>query len=120
VYAKAVKTGDVALFMTLWDANPVKSNQGKPMFIGMDAIQKARTASAQAGTFESFAIGITGTYVDETIGFAYGNYTYTLMPANGGKTVKFEGKYETIFRKQADGTWKIWCDASNSNVPPAQ
>jgi uncharacterized protein (TIGR02246 family) len=116
-YATAVMTGDVAQWMSLWVDDGVKSVDGKPMFIGKDAIQKVRTAAAKAGKYESFEIGITGSYVDQTIGFAYGNYSYILVLASNGATVKAEGKYQTIFRKQADGTWKIWLDSISSNLP---
>jgi ketosteroid isomerase-like protein len=42
---------------------------------------------------------------------------YTFVPRSGGGELKGDGKYETIFKRQADGTWKIFRDCFNSNLP---
>jgi ketosteroid isomerase-like protein len=51
-------------------------------------------------------------------GFARGTYSALLVPKAGGEEIPIDGKYLTIFKKQADGTWKIYRDAFNSSVPP--
>ena len=36
-----------------------------------------------------------------------------------GKQVNDTGKYVVVFRKQADGAWKVAADIFNSDLPPA-
>ncbi len=119
-YSDLMMAGDVATWMNLWDVDAGQSPPGAPMRLGKDAIQKAEEEFFKTYRFGTFAIKIMGTYVDQEMGFAYGNYTYTLVPVAGGDKIPGDGKYETIFRKQADGSWKIWRDCFNSNVAPAQ
>ncbi len=88
------------------------------MVIGKAAIKRAIDASYKALDWQEFVIHISGTFVDHEIGFAYGNYTLAAQPRSGGPKIMGDGKYETIFRKQSDGSWKIFRDCFNSNVPP--
>jgi len=117
-YSDLMMAGDVATWMNLWDVDAGQSPPGAAMRLGKDAIQKAENEFFKVYRFEAFAIKITGTYVDHEMGFAYGNYTYTLVPLAGGDKIPGDGKYETIFRRQPDGSWKIWRDCFNSNVAP--
>lgn len=52
--------------------------------------------------------------------FARGTYSVKRTPVAGGETVETDGKYMTIFKRQADGSWKIYRDIFNSNVPPGE
>lgn len=45
-----------------------------------------------------------------------GTYEETIADASG-KTVKDNGKYVEIFKKQTDGTWKVIVDIWNSDLP---
>ena len=45
-----------------------------------------------------------------------GTYEETMTEASG-KPVKDYGKYVEIFKKQADGTWKVVADIWNSDLP---
>ncbi len=51
-------------------------------------------------------------------GLAYvsGTYEETMTDASG-KPVKDRGKYVEVFKKQADGTWKVVADIWNSDLP---
>jgi uncharacterized protein (TIGR02246 family) len=49
---------------------------------------------------------------------AYVSGTYEeMMTDASGKPVKDHGKYVEIFKKQADGTWKVIVDIWNSDLP---
>jgi ketosteroid isomerase-like protein len=55
--------------------------------------------------------------VSGDVGVDRGEYDWVLTPAKGGGDVRTVGRYLTIFRRQADGSWKaselIW----NSSQP---
>lgn len=43
----------------------------------------------------------------------------SLTPKAGGQPMPFNNKYLMLFRRQADGSLRVWRVAANSNVPPA-
>ena len=50
------------------------------------------------------------------LAYVSGTYEETMTDATG-KPVKDHGKYVEIFKKQADGTWKVVADIWNSDLP---
>jgi ketosteroid isomerase-like protein len=50
------------------------------------------------------------------LAYVSGAYEET-MTDGSGKSVKDHGKYVEIFKKQADGTWKVVADIWNSDLP---
>src|SRR5947209_19690622 len=50
------------------------------------------------------------------LAYVSGTYEETMTDASG-KPVKDRGKYVEIFKKQADGTWKVVADICNSDLP---
>lgn len=117
-YGATLLAGDVDGWIALWDEGGVQLPPNAAMNVGIPAIKKSMSATLAAMKFEKFAIGVSGTFVDHEYGFVYGNYTYTLVPKAGGAQILGDGKYETIFKRQADGSWKIFRDCFNSNVAP--
>ncbi len=53
------------------------------------------------------------------LGYTLGEYEYTFTDSTGQKLSSF-GNYVTIWRKQADGSWKFVFDAGNSAPPPSE
>ena len=85
---------------------------------GRAAIEEAVRAGHGALEFEEFTINNEELEVFGGFGLARGNYSYVMTPKAGGQTVAFEGKYLTIFRRQPDGSWKVYRDCFNANAPP--
>ena len=52
------------------------------------------------------------------IGYSSGTYEFTMNDASG-KPVNDHGKYVEIWKKQADGKWKVGADIWNSDLPAA-
>jgi len=50
------------------------------------------------------------------LAYVSGTYEETMTDASG-QSVKDHGKYVEIFKKQADGTWKVVADIWNSDLP---
>jgi uncharacterized protein (TIGR02246 family) len=50
------------------------------------------------------------------LAYVSGTYEETMTDASG-RSVKDHGKYVEIFKKQADGTWKVVADIWNSDLP---
>ena len=50
--------------------------------------------------------------------YTQGTYSMTMSDPKSGKPVTDNGKYLTVFKKQADGKWKAVADMINSDGPP--
>ena len=55
--------------------------------------------------------------VSGDLGVTSGPYQITMM--ENGKKVDDKGKYVTVWKKQADGSWKVVRDIFNSDMPAA-
>ena len=116
-YTAANVKGDVDLYLSLWDENGVKMSPGKPAIFGKKAIGEGKRKSAEKWTYVSQNVKVEETQLFGNFGFARGTYTTSSKATSGGATSEANGKFLTIFKKQADGTWKIYRDCVNSNVP---
>lgn len=117
LYTKGVNTGDLDLWISLWDANGIQLAPDAPAVVGKAAI---RAKYAKIFPQVTLKIAITNQEVTVAGVWAYsrGTYTLSVAPKAGGETSLTNGKYLTILRKQANGSWVIYRDIFNSNAPP--
>ena len=54
---------------------------------------------------------------DGDLAYVYGTYTMVMATAEGEDPVEDRGKYIEIWRRQADGSWRIALDIFNSDLP---
>ena len=52
------------------------------------------------------------------LGYTSGTYDFSIKDASG-KTISDKGKYLTVWKKEADGAWKVLFDTYNSDLLPA-
>jgi ketosteroid isomerase-like protein len=114
-YAKAATTGDATLWLSLYDENGIQlppDTPARPKKVLNEVVPKGWAAmKIHTMDIKAEEIVIIG-------GFAYSRGTYTSDRTVGGQLLKIDGKFLTLFRRQADGTWRIYRDCFNSNVPP--
>ncbi len=115
-YSSSLSSGDLDRWMSLWTEGGVQMPPGEPPVIGKDQIRARIKGLLDQFTFN---MGI----INEEVGvardwaFARGTYGATLTPKEGGEAIVVDGKYMTILQRQPDGSWKIYRDIFNSNVP---
>jgi ketosteroid isomerase-like protein len=92
--------------------------EGIPLVSGRDAIEEAWREEAQLPGF-SLSWEPDGAVVSARgdLGYTFGSNEISLNNAAGVRTTT-KGKYVTIWRKQADGSWKVVVDIANSDAPP--
>jgi len=122
-YTVAMNTGDLELWLSLHADDVVKMPPDEPAIFGKEELR-----ANNEPVFNNFTLEMVlypeEAQVDGELGFAWGNYTLSLTPIitnsqkAGGDTAYLDGKYLTICKRQADGSWKIYIDCYNSNVPP--
>jgi ketosteroid isomerase-like protein len=88
-----------------------------PIATGMAAVREAIAKDFAAGdlTWQANNVGIAGA---GDLAYVSGAYQWKLKDASGKGFVD-QGKYLTVWKKQADGSWKVLFDMFNSNLPLA-
>jgi len=85
---------------------------------GRDNIQGALAGMM---TDPNFALSFQGTQAEASRGgdmvYTVGTYSLTTSDPKDRKPVTDKGKYMTVYKKQADGTWKAEADSINSDLP---
>ena len=113
----AVATMDVDGFTAIWTDDVMMVPPNEPAVSGEAAMEWAQG-------FTSMFSGGEASYSDEEI-IVSGDvaiHTYamdmTLNPVGGGDPMVEQGRGIHIFRRGADGTWKLSHDIWNGNAPP--
>ncbi len=90
----------------------------RPMAIGKEAIREASASVASPGFSVSWKPMKIEVARSGDIGYAIGNFEGSAVdPA--GNPVPVKGKYVEIWKKQADGSWKVAADMFSPDSPPA-
>jgi len=120
-YAVTASAGDFEGWLALHADDVVKMPPGEPPIFGKEALRASFTPGFAAFNL-SCVIYPEETVVQGDLGFARGTYTISATPKDGGETFDLmtNGKYLTLCKRQADGSWKISHDCYNSNLPPTQ
>lgn len=92
---------------------------GSPASTGKDAI-RAAFKGLLADPAVSLQFHSTRVEVAKSgdLGATQGPYTLTVTDPVSKQVVHDHGTYVTVFRKQADGSWKAVSDVASSEVPP--
>jgi ketosteroid isomerase-like protein len=107
-WSQAAKSADGMLPFYADDATILAPNA--PMASDGDSRRKAITALfAMPGAALSWQATKVEVARSGDIGYSLGTYEMTMNDASG-TPVSDRGKYTTIWRKQADGTWKVVVD----------
>ncbi len=118
-YSLAINSADFDLWISLWEDDGVQMPPDAPAVFGKEQIRVVNESK-----FEPFNVNMAikndEVLIDGGLAFSRGIYTAALTPKAGGETINLIGKYLTILKKQTDGSWKIYRDCFNSDVPPKQ
>lgn len=121
-YSAYVESGDSAAWLAQYDSqgiqmrpdNPARSRPELDAFVV--TTWKARMANFDTKmTITPLEITVAGPWA-----YSRGVFTQDLTAKETKQVSHFDGKFLTIFKRQDDGSWKIYRDCFNSNVPPAK
>jgi ketosteroid isomerase-like protein len=119
-YAAFVEKGESANWLSQWDAEGIQLRADAPartkkeLDAQVPAQFKARfDANDTKMTINPLEIVVNGAWA-----FSRGTYTQDMTSRSSGKTIHVDGKFLTVLKRQPDGTWKLYRDCFNSNVPP--
>ena len=128
--SRALREGEVAAFVKDWsgkDADRIAAHYtddgnvmvpNSPMMTGKDAIGKAMK---DALTDPNWSLALQPVQVEVSrsgdLGYTRGTYVLTATDPATKKAVTEKGRFVTIFRKEADGSWKAVQDINNPEAP---
>ena len=118
-YDAAINSGDLDSWVSLYTDDAVRMPPNSPALVGKDAIR-----SVMQSSFEKFTFDIKETAEEVIVAgdwaFARGTYTYTITPKAGSEPIGDDsGKWMAFHKCQPDGSWKIYRNIWNSDLPPS-
>jgi ketosteroid isomerase-like protein len=115
-YAESQNKGDVDMHASIWDQAGVKYRTNQPAIEGMKALREDWEDRFPIYT-NHMVITVKEVIVSGGWAFARGTYTNEAVPKIPGRGINYEsGKFLTVFKRQPDGTWKIYADAPSSSL----
>jgi uncharacterized protein (TIGR02246 family) len=113
-FEQAVQSGDSAAIVANYADDAMMMMGGAAAWRGRSEIAANAPKAFQSATVKltTGSVDVGGDYAIET-----GTYDLTATPP-GGKPVTDKGKYITVWKKQPDGSWKIYRDIANTDIPP--
>jgi ketosteroid isomerase-like protein len=118
-YATFVEAGDAAAWLSQYDAEGIQMRPDNPAR-GRPELDNFVFTSWKA-RMDAFDTKMSITPLEIVIAgpwaYSRGVYTQDLKAKTTGKVTHVDGKFLTILKQQDDGSWKIFRDCFNSNVP---
>ncbi len=118
-YEATLLAGDADRWIAQWMDDGVQMPPNMPPRVGKETIFAAVSGFLSQYEYTDFVIDNEDAVASGDLAFARGTYAATFVAKSGGDPATVEGKYMTILRRQPDGSWKIYRDIFNSNVPLA-
>ena len=108
--------GDTALAASNYADDAILMFPNDAAWRGRASILKGFAGMFASGKFSDGSAKTEDVMVAGDMAVETGSYQWTFTPTKG-KPTPDKGKYLTTWKKQADGSWKIVRDASNSDLP---
>ncbi|HEY6110371.1 MAG TPA: SgcJ/EcaC family oxidoreductase [Gemmatimonadales bacterium] len=115
-WAEATRAGDAAAIARIFaDSGVELSLRAGKTWKGRAAVQELFTQIYQNPHATEAVVQTDQVILDGPTAIEYGHYRFTYPPKDGQPQVD-SGHYVVVWRKQADGTWRILLD---TGLPPA-
>jgi ketosteroid isomerase-like protein len=115
-WSKDAASKDAAKFGTYYADDATVMMPNEPVFRGADSIKAVLVPTMQD---PNFALSFKAEKIEASGILAYVQGTYSrTTTARDGKPFVDTGKSLSVWRKQADGSWKVIEDIFNSDLPP--
>ncbi|MFZ0796298.1 MAG: DUF4440 domain-containing protein [Terriglobales bacterium] len=116
-WLRVYQTKDIAKSVAFFDEQGSMLVPNKPILSGKDAIAKFIASGFALQDYKiTWHPNKAGIARSGDLGYTSGTYEMSFKDASG-KTISDKGKYLMVWKKQADATWKVLFDTSNSDLP---
>ena len=116
---KDFESKDAAKLAAHYTDDAVLMNPGAPASAGKDAVRKTLTEMvADPALSLKFQASQVEVAKSGDLAYTHGAYAMTMTDPASKKVINDKGTYLTVYRKQADGSWKACQDAAISETAP--
>lgn len=117
IYIEALKAVDVNRLGSVVADDAVFMPPNDPTLYGSAEVRAWHEEYFQYFRFAAFTtperdVTITGDWAIERL-----TYMLAIVPVSGGNRIRDDGRFLTIWKRQPDGSWKIWQQIWNSIKP---
>ena len=117
--AQAMVSGNSEKSLSYYANDAISMPNNAPMVEGIDAIRKSNQEMMQSGMqIKSFEFTTKKVKLCDSMITEIGTYKGSFMMPNMQQPVEDQGKYLTIWEKQADGSLKIKIEIWNADTRP--
>lgn len=113
---QSMLAGDMTATLSYYADDAVSMPSSAPMQKGKEAIRSYSEQMAGSG-MKFTAVKFTTSEIGGSGNLAYEIGTYEMSIEIGPAKIDDNGKYLTMWKKQSDGSWKIYSEIWNSSVP---
>ena len=114
---RAWNEGDYEGYMALIDEDAMFFPPNSPPVGGMETIRAIYQTEFGSNDFE-LTITTEEVHVSGDLAFSLDIWKGSMNPKDGSEPIVFNNKNLVIFKRQADGSWKIFRAMYSSNTPP--
>ena len=120
-FREAYNGGDVERLLAVYGEGFTDMSVGVPSFYGGEsrAVLRSRFARLFSEYWAKLVISIIDIQVLGTTAYDYGWHEITLTPKSGGHPVMTRQRYFELWKKDAQGRWRIAFYIDNMDLPPA-
>ena len=111
-YLTAARANNVAGLQAVWADDGVYLNAGMPTLRGRKAIDSLIQAFHAVMDVKQIAVQVEELTVSGDLAYMWGTYSETVVLA-ADSTQTMQGRYLFVWRRQADGSWRIARAAGN-------
>ena len=115
-FTETFNRGDVAAIASMYDTAGVVLAPNAPPMRGRQNIEAFWAGARQQG-FKTVNLTVNSVELIGDHAIELGSYALVFQPPGQGEMTD-RGKYLVIWRRQADGTWKLYRDMFNTSMPP--
>jgi uncharacterized protein (TIGR02246 family) len=113
-WIRAFRETDSGLFVSLFDEDGAILGRNGNIVQGREKIKEHISAAMKEMGSATVTVKTRDVWVIRELAYETGDYSYAFKPT-GGSGVKTTGRYVTIWKQQADGSWKIYRDIGLPN-----
>jgi uncharacterized protein (TIGR02246 family) len=115
-FSEAFNRGDAAALAAMYDTGAVVLAPNAPPMRGRQNIEALWAGARQQG-FRTLDLVPNSVEVIGNHAIELGSYTMVIQPP-GQAEITDRGKYMVLWKRQPDGSWKLYRDMFNTSMPP--
>jgi uncharacterized protein (TIGR02246 family) len=114
-FSEAFNRGDTPALAAMYDTGGVVLAPNAPPMRGRQNIEALWAGARQQG-FKTLNLIVDSVEPIGNYAIELGRYTLVIQPAGQGEMTD-RGKYMVLWKRQADGSWKLYRDMFNTSMP---